>query len=485
MNELMDTQLDPQQQTLASFDWQWAHLPEGDFMPGDPWFDAHATRILAEELCALRPDWFAGKRVLDAGCGQGRWTRSLLELGAVVTAIDYSEAGLKRTRQICGATERLTTRRVNLLELPDDLRQQSFDLVFSFGVLHHTGDTWGALHNVAPLVGEGGALFLYLYGAQSWTTQRQKGIEELRQTLAPLSFDQKIARLRSHFPGEDPHQLFDLMSPVINDRVLFSEVAAKLSSMQFQSVEQTVASTEIYLRAIRAGFPPDALLPCIDENSTLISELARRDAVRNGAAFEDRIREKLKTVPLRQPLAAVLHELSSWEGGREILDASLPPDCLPADAVPGYQVRKLESPSLITPQLENESDADVVLLSGASLGACRHPEAMLAALWSRVRPDGLLIVEVAEKGFAEARRSLADKLVDYREDVAGKLARLLSRRKNWCSGEALFALGGDSLLNPIAVGKAEAILKDGGATSIEVRNARPGTLLLTARKSKR
>ncbi|HSC32764.1 MAG TPA: hypothetical protein VLD17_13590, partial [Gemmatimonadaceae bacterium] len=75
------------EQTLASFDWQWSHLPSGDFMPGDVWFDANATRVLTDELCAIDPRWFAGKRVLDAGCGRGRWTRSLLELGAEVTAI--------------------------------------------------------------------------------------------------------------------------------------------------------------------------------------------------------------------------------------------------------------------------------------------------------------------------------------------------------------------------------------------------------------
>ena len=148
----MTIAVDAPRQTLASFDWQWANLAQGDFMPGDPWFDTHAARVLARELCAIDGRWFVGKRVLDAGCGQGRWTRALLELGAEVTAVDYSEAGLERTRALCAGFRRLHTRRVNLLEIPHDLARERFDLVFSFGVLHHTGDTRRALSNIAALV---------------------------------------------------------------------------------------------------------------------------------------------------------------------------------------------------------------------------------------------------------------------------------------------------------------------------------------------
>lgn len=42
------------------------HPAVGDFMPGDPWFDASATRIM-EETTGIRAEWFAGKTVLDAG----------------------------------------------------------------------------------------------------------------------------------------------------------------------------------------------------------------------------------------------------------------------------------------------------------------------------------------------------------------------------------------------------------------------------------
>ena len=74
-------------QTLASFDYQWRALAEGDAMLSDPWFVDNVDRIASEELLAVRRSWFDGRRVLDAGCGGGRWTVGLLRLGARVTAV--------------------------------------------------------------------------------------------------------------------------------------------------------------------------------------------------------------------------------------------------------------------------------------------------------------------------------------------------------------------------------------------------------------
>ena len=85
-------------QTLASFDYQWRALAEGDAMLSDPWFVDNMERIASEELLAVRRPWFEGRRVLDAGCGGGRWTVALLRLGARVTAVDFSAHSLAATR---------------------------------------------------------------------------------------------------------------------------------------------------------------------------------------------------------------------------------------------------------------------------------------------------------------------------------------------------------------------------------------------------
>ena len=468
------------EQTLASFDWQWAHLAAGDFMPGDPWFDQHASRILSEELCALRAEWFAGRRVLDAGCGQGRWTRALLDLGAAVTAVDYSEAGLRRTRELCGPTPHLTTRRVDLLAIPPELAETKFDLVFSFGVLHHTGDTWRALENVAGLVDERGALVLYLYGARSWSREERERNESLRRSLAPLSFEAKIAELRSRFPHDDPHQLFDLLSPTINERVLIEDVAQRLRDLGFGSVTQTVESSEVYVRATRPGFPADALRPPVGSAATFAAEASRRWALRRGAGFESVVRSALQSVPLRPLPDAVRRVLERLPGGARVLDASMPPDRVEDRGRPDTPYTRWRAGGVAAPDQPPDRHFDAVLWLGASHGTCGDPMAAVEALWGHLAPGGRLFLEVSPEGFPRARRSTIDRLVDRRATVPEKLARLLGRRPTWCVGEGLFALGSDALLHPHPVDRATELLRRLGADRIDVHASRPDAVLVTA-----
>jgi SAM-dependent methyltransferase len=473
--------LDPRAQTLASFDWQWAHLPAGDFMPGDPWFDANATRVLANEMCGIAPEWFAGRRVLDAGCGRGRWTRALLDLGAHVTAVDYSDAGIAQTRALCGPTPNLVTHRVDLLNPPPELRSQRFDLVFSYGVLHHTGDTWTALDNIAAMVGERGALFLYLYGAASWSATKRQEVESVREELAALDFEGKIAELRRRFPRDDPHQLFDLMSPLINDRVEFDDVAARLRAAGLERVDRTVDTTEIYLRGTRPGFPDTALLPPAAGDDTIAAEIGRRHAQRLGAGFEDALRATLTIVdgPARgAPLDVALRAIA-W--GETILDASLPPDRLPLSAADGRSVRRWQGPSPATPGVRTDQ-ADTVVHLGASLGACRMPERCLRGLWEHVTRGGTLVAELVGNGFPHASRSWIDRILDARVPVPGKLARLLRRNAAWCSGEGLYAIGGNVLLNPLAPADAVPVLRDFGAADVKRHPTARGTELVIARR---
>src|SRR5262249_5762627 len=155
--------------TLASFDYQWGHMAEGDAMLSDEWFAANVERIVADELLGLERTWFQGRAALDVGCGGGRWTLGLLRLGCRVLAIDASPQALRETRARMErlaadavAEGRLETAEADLLHPDAPWATRRFDLVFSFGVLHHTGDTRRALRNVAALVAPSGVLFLYL-----------------------------------------------------------------------------------------------------------------------------------------------------------------------------------------------------------------------------------------------------------------------------------------------------------------------------------
>jgi SAM-dependent methyltransferase len=470
------------EQTLASFDWQWAHLPAGDFMPGDPWFDEHSARILANEMCGIAPAWFRNRAALDAGCGMGRWTRALLELGARVTAVDFSEAGLARTAALCGAGAALTTERVNLLEVPADLRARRFDLVFSYGVLHHTGDTWKALDNVAALVADRGALFLYLYGAPSFSATAREALEKVRLEVASLSFEQKIEELRRRFPADDPHQLFDLMSPLINDRLEFDDVAERLRARGFVRVDRTIQSGEIYLRATRAGFPEEFLLPPATGDHTFAAEISRRHAQRLGAGFEDQVRAAVRRLDDAARSSALAPMVADVRWGRTVLDVSFPPDRLPRQAVRSAAVRDWEGPSPATPGIR-QTPADTVVHLGATLGAGRMPDRCLTNLWHHVAGRGTLVVEVAGEDVGRLRRTLLDRVRDARVPVPEKVARMLRRHRSWCTGQALAAVGGATLLNPFGGEAAVALLRDLGATDIERRPTHRGSELVIARRA--
>ena len=243
-----------QKQTLASFDYQWRELTEGGALLTDDWFTSNVDRIISEELLCLDSAWFRDKRVLDAGSGNGRWTIGLLRLGCDVLAVDASAHALEQLQESLGhleprARDRLETRVVDLLDVPADLVAERFDLVFSFGVLHHTGDTRRAARNVASLVAADGVLSLYLYGRSTLSPGRRAMLELQRLALAPLPF--RLKRRLISARGGDLHQTFDALSPTINARHTFAEVETWLHEEGFPAVERTIDHSELFVRADR------------------------------------------------------------------------------------------------------------------------------------------------------------------------------------------------------------------------------------------
>lgn len=86
------------------------------------------------------PRW-AGKRVLEIGCGIGTDTVSFAQAGARVTAVDLSDKSLEIARQrvaVYGLQDRVRFFHANAENLSATVPIESFDLIYSFGVIHHT-----------------------------------------------------------------------------------------------------------------------------------------------------------------------------------------------------------------------------------------------------------------------------------------------------------------------------------------------------------
>lgn len=115
------------------------------------------------------PRW-AGKRVLEVGCGIGTDTINFARAGAEVTAVDLSERSLEiaRTRAQVYGLNNITFVQSNVEDLTQSIATSLFDLVYSFGVIHHTPHPERALSQMSAVLRPGGTLKLMVYHRYSW-----------------------------------------------------------------------------------------------------------------------------------------------------------------------------------------------------------------------------------------------------------------------------------------------------------------------------
>jgi 2-polyprenyl-3-methyl-5-hydroxy-6-metoxy-1,4-benzoquinol methylase len=130
---------------------------------------------------------------LDVGCGSGLFSLAARKLGARVYSFDFDPHSV-------GCTQEL--RRRFFADDPDWTIEEGsaldpaylgslgrFDVVYSWGVLHHTGAMWQALGNVAPLVKPGGLLFIAIYNDQGVASRRWTTVKRIyNRSSRPVRF---------------------------------------------------------------------------------------------------------------------------------------------------------------------------------------------------------------------------------------------------------------------------------------------------------
>ena len=128
-----------------------------------------------------------GKTFLDIGCGSGLFSLAARRLGARVHCFDFDPQSVACAQEL---------RRRYFPEDPDWRIEQgsaldggylaglgSFDVVYSWGVLHHTGSMWQALGNAADRVAPPGKLFIAIYNDQGQISNRWRAIKRAYNQL--------------------------------------------------------------------------------------------------------------------------------------------------------------------------------------------------------------------------------------------------------------------------------------------------------------
>lgn len=157
-----------------AFGANWRQLVEG--------VTPEQERLAAESLVAgLGTRDLSGMTFLDIGCGSGLFSLAARRCGARVTSFDFDPDSVAcaqelRRRYQLGAEWEVLQGSVLDEEFLQGLGE--FDVVYAWGVLHHTGHMWDAIDNAATKVAPGGRLFVALYNDQGWVSRIWTGIKK-------------------------------------------------------------------------------------------------------------------------------------------------------------------------------------------------------------------------------------------------------------------------------------------------------------------
>ncbi len=130
----------------------------------------------------LGVDSLTGKTFLDIGSGSGICSLAAKRMGATVYSFDYDPQSVACTQELkrryFSDDAHWTISEGSALDKEWLATLGKWDIVYSWGVLHHTGDMWTALNYAGKLVKDGGTLFIAIYNDQGKTSKRWKQVKK-------------------------------------------------------------------------------------------------------------------------------------------------------------------------------------------------------------------------------------------------------------------------------------------------------------------
>jgi SAM-dependent methyltransferase len=209
---------------------------------------------------SLDPKQLEGKLILEAGCGMGRFCEIVSKVeDAKVVGFDLSES-VDSAQANVGARPNVAIVQADIMGLP--FAKESFDVVFSIGVLHHTPDPKASFSKLVPMLKRGGRISIWVYPKYDWATfsdlyrhftsrmpewmllplvKLMIKIDQINQKAPRWAYKRLFKLLPVSIQTEPEHQVldtFDWYSPKYQFKFETNEVAKWFEDEQLKEIQK-------------------------------------------------------------------------------------------------------------------------------------------------------------------------------------------------------------------------------------------------------